>query len=216
MFHRVVLIAPCATLDKKLKLLTEAEIVKTNIPLLKTQEEEQFSLQDNPPPPTKWEKYKTIEESDVHMVYDHSILEEIAEEQEWVIDEYGEDLCNRVCVIINDLICAGCFDLKRRNALSLMITRCRHLHVSFVLLSQYYFSIPPVICSCLTNIYFFQTNLKEKDHIFHSGFDLNMDFPTWNECISIITAKRPHSCVQINLLNPDGHRLMWEDCEYIK
>lgn len=212
-FNRIIICAPCIHIDKKLKLLTETDIVKTNIPLLKLKEEEQMSLEEYPPPPTNWPKYKTIDEEDIHQVYDPSIIDDVVKWQEYHIGEYGE-LADKVLIVLDDAIALGCFDLRRRNELTLMITRGRHVGVSTVMLSQYYHSIPPVVRTCLTACFFFETNNLEREHLFRT-FDLGMDFPTWNEYVSIICGKKAHSCCQINKLNPKGSRLLWEDKEIV-
>ena len=213
-YNRIILVSPTAMLDSKLRNLTEAMVVKTNIPLEKQIEEDELSLQDEPRQPTIFPKYKKIEENDIHTEYDHSIIADLVKWQKEVIAEYGEDLCDRVLLVLDDAIQLGCFDLKRKNLLTRSITECRHTKISVVMLSQYFKSIPPVVRTCLTALFFPECNKTEKEHIF-STFHLNMPFHKWDEYTSVICHKE-HTFCQINKLNPRGFKLIKSDKEFIR
>ena len=213
-YNRCIYISPTGSLDKKVDQLFKSEFLKTNVELEKIKEEERLSLMDEPDEPTKFEKFKTIDQSDIYSTYDHKVLDDLVDWQKYHKEEYGEDVYDKVLVILDDSIALGCYDLKRRNKLTLTITECRHINVSFCMLSQYFKSLPPVIRTCLTSIFFFQTNITEKDNIYHT-FDMNgMEQNRWNELVSVITAKEHVSC-QINKLNPKGYRMMKECSEFI-
>mgnify|MGYP001547030705 CR=1 FL=1 len=59
-YNRIVMSSPTATLDSKIKNLTEALVVKTNIPLEKKIEEDAISLQEEAREPPKFPKYKKL------------------------------------------------------------------------------------------------------------------------------------------------------------
>lgn len=212
-YNRIVLVSPTATLDAKLKNLTDALIVKTNIPLEKQKEEEAQILEENPIIPTKFPTYKKIDEDDIYTQYDHSIISDLVQWQKYHIEEYGEKADN-VLLILDDAIQLGCFDLKRANTLTRSITECRHTKISVCMLSQYFKAIPPVIRTCLTAVFFPECNKTEREQIF-STFDLNLPFHTWEEYVSIICHKE-HTFCQMNKLNPRGKRMLKSDKEIIR
>ena len=213
-YNRIIFISSTANLDPKVKKLFDTEVLLTNIPLEKIKEEEQMSLEENPPPPRKFPKYKKVDPTDVYEDYDHSIIEDIVKWQEFHVEEYGKQIADKVLVVLDDIIASEAIDLKRRNALVKTITKCRHLNTSFVLMSQYFKHLVPCVRACLTAVFFFETNMTERDHLYHT-FDINLEFHVWNELVSIICAKSDHSCCQINKFNPRGFKLIWEDKEFV-
>ena len=189
-------------------------VVKTNIPSEKQKDEDEQTLLDNPSKPTIFPPYKKIYKDDIYTSYDHSIISDLVDWQKFHIKEYGKDMADSVLLILDDAIQLGCFDLKRRNALTRSITECRHTKISVCMLTQYFKSIPPVVRECLTCIFFPNCSKSEKEHIYQT-FDIEMPFHTWEEYTSIITHKNNTFC-QINKLNPKGSQLLKSDKEIIQ
>ena len=216
--NRVVLCSPSVDLDEKVEELLNEEIVLENKALekLKNQEREESSLEDdfvpiiNPP-------YKKIMPEDIHTEYSPQMLVELIAWQKQHIKWYGKKNADDVLLVFDDAIALGCFRQGHADLLTKLVTKCRHVKISIIFLSQYFKSCPTIIRTCLTAIMFFQCNKTEKENIF-SVFDINLPFHVWAENVDIICANTRYSArpfCQINKLNAAGTKLIQDINEFV-
>lgn len=215
-FNRVVLISPTASLDDKMQILKEHDIVKVNKPLLRLKyrptpkkrmvytvcgqryvNEPQMKIDFANVP-----DYMPMDDSDYIEDFSVNTILKIFNEQKTDIDKYGKDMSNSVAIILDDT--AG---LKQWNDPRIInaVFKCRHVKVSFWVTTQDSAAIPKKVRDNADNLLIF--SLGNKDSIYKMSREAacGMDYDDWLQ-LYYTAVSEPYAFLNVSRVNPHPYK----------
>lgn len=205
-FSRVLFISCTADLDEKVRNILECpDILVSNQKLQDAMDEDNMQLDENHVR-TILPKYKGIESEDIHPNYHPDILTQLVEEQKFTIKTYGKEISDKVLVVIDDAITAGCYRAGFRDVFARFATSLRHVNCSLIHCSQQWKAVPKVIRTQSTGIIICGLVNEIELHDLWENFSCGYNFHSWSERIMIILNK-VYQPVVINLQNKRGYKI---------
>jgi hypothetical protein len=205
-FHRIIFISVTAELDDKTrKILDCVDICISNQNLQDQYDKICKELDDNHER-TILPKFHAIDDENVHEKYYPEILDNLYKHQKSIIKEFGKNLSDRVLVVIDDAITAGCYVKSHQDVFAKFATSLRHVNCSVIHCSQLWKAVPKIIrtqstCGVFQGV---PNELEIKD--IYENFSCGYPFYKWNEIFQVIVSK-PFQPFVSNLKNKPGTKL---------
>ncbi|KAJ3317593.1 hypothetical protein HDV06_001356 [Boothiomyces sp. JEL0866] len=161
-FNAITIVSPTYKLDDKWKILEKERITSPNKPLMKLLEQTKRHLFYDV-------NYKTNPTHENNIEYfdepNLEILNDIIKEQNYVINKFGKQFCDKVLIILDD--CIAFKQFINSVGFRRFIFNSRHYNCSVILTSQTYFDIPkPVRLNASGLILFYNGNEEDMKLIY--------------------------------------------------
>lgn len=203
-FHQVYVCSPTSKIDEKWDLVRNQTITIPNKPLInlmkKIHKKKQKLLQmpdddidtDENPLPVEF-----IEDIDM------KFLSDLMYENKFIIENYGKKFANQILVIFDDCIKSKIFNSK---AFMDLIFKSRHFCLSFIIISQDYFSEPKALRNNNTWVCLWDSgNKKEIQKMYeenNNGLSWDEFWKVWNYIMD-----EDYAFLNINYNNSKKNRL---------
>ena len=211
-FNRIILISPTHAYDDKLQHLINSPVQKPNWALYKKMNT-QF-LWDKTKKYDKDEfdkKYSYIDTNDIHNHLNLDILDDLIEDQDYIIKTYGKNISDKVLLILDDAIQSDI--IKSRKFLHTNLIS-RHLNISIIFVTQAYYLLPKSLRLNTTTLCLFKIpNEKELKNIqeeWNIGIPKEKFFAEYERLTNI-----PFNFVVLNCQNQIGYRFQNAFKEFI-
>jgi hypothetical protein len=142
---------------------------------------------------------------------DRTFLETMMFDQRIVIQEFGKEICDSICIILDDCLKAK---ILGDDVFTRLCIQTRHYNLSVFFLSQNYKSIPKEIRqNCRTRI-FFPTSNKTELKLIAEENTCQCDYNDWLLIYKFCT-REPYTFINFNYDNPIGYQIINQFKEFI-
>lgn len=208
-FNRIIFVSPTAHLDDKIQDLKKLDILLPNVKLIKKLNDEilleQIKINDN--------SLKYINESDFLKELDLEFLENLINEQEYIIKRFGKKYSDKILLIMDDSIQS---DIIRSRKFIHMILCSRHLNISTILISQAYYLVNKTLRLNSTSMILFSCPNKQEIKNINNEWNLgNKHNEKFFEIYDEIMME-PYAFLSINSQNQPGKRLIYKLQNFIE
>jgi len=203
-FNQLYIINPTSGLDKKWQLLkNKPGILKANKPLIKLIKSNHSKIIDNEDTTSNYNT--TVTDENFISTVSIKFLQDIIEEQKYIINTYGKDVADEVLLIFDDTIAQRVFWASEQ--VQNMIFLSRHYKVSLIITSQSYKSLPKGLRLNMTFVCLFYTaNVDELKSIYSENSN-NTNFKEFLEIFKKVCFSKAFNFLTINYQSDQQHRL---------
>jgi hypothetical protein len=202
-FNKVYFVSKTCKLDAKLNVLKEKDITIPNYKLikllrsLKKKKQIMSSIDDIPEDLTR-----NMDEDDFIEDITPEFLEQIIQEQKYIIKNFGKQFADRILIVLDDSISDKTLNTS---FFKNMVFNSRHLNISMIIVSQSYYCLQKSVRNNNSHLILYETgNISELKDIYSENagkHSFNTFLKMYRECVD-----EPFGFIVINYQNPMKYR----------